>query len=202
MNCEEAREIMNCLMDGESHPHAGAAREHTRHCRECAEWQVSMKGALSLLQAGLADVPETDISSSVMARLPMRHPASRQGSAVSWGGRRVLAWFCASWFIGLAMLIPAGVAVYSWIGEESMSRLVVTLYHCVRLSSSLLDGIWAVLRALGTAVWSVLAITPLLADKPALIVSRMLVYASLLLITIAFVWFRRRKTVGLFVTLI
>lgn len=142
MNCTQAREILNILIDGEQHPRTDEARRHLAECADCAEWQAGIERSLLLLDSIRDDVPEADISAAVMASLPSRHPALRRSSGRS-RFRPILVWLAASWLAGLLMLGVLGVAVYGWIASSLTGRTVVDAVGYVKTASGVL-GIVAV----------------------------------------------------------
>ncbi len=201
MKCKKAREVLNSLLDGEHHPKAGEAQEHMRLCEACRQWHASMEQVLRLAEASRDGLPEVDIASAVMARLPERHPASvarREGRRFP---RRMLLWVGAAWCAGLMALITAGLGVSHWLTGESGVRAVVGACEFARTAVSSFESVLPRLGTLITAVQSILtALVLAAASLSSLIIALAMLDGAILLILMV-IWRRRRAVIGVFSTL-
>lgn len=134
MNCDTTREILNKLIDGETHRRADEALQHLDECPACREWQMGMSGLLAAFDAAREDVPFVDIADAVMSCLPDRHPASRRASRKDYP-KLILAWLGASWVAGLLILGALGVATHGWTASWSVDRIVIGAISCVKTAS-------------------------------------------------------------------
>lgn len=189
MNCKEAREIINLLMDGEQHPQADQAHAHVSVCDACAEWQSSTECTVSLISAG--EFPEIDLSAAIMSRLPKHHPASQRRKLRIPG--RALAWIGACWGAGLLALLVIGVTVSHWLTPARTGDLVIRTYDLARASMSLL----AVVLSAGRVVLD--AVAQVLPHESFSYLLWFVVLDSIILAAIAAIWFRRKKAHGLFI---
>lgn len=191
MNCKEAREIINLLMDGDQHPQADQAHAHVSECASCMEWQSSMDRAMSLISA--EQLPEIDLSAAIMSRLPKHHPASQRRKLRMPG--RALAWLAACWGAGLLALLVIGVAVSHWLTPARTGDLVIRTYDLARASISLL----AVVLSAGRVVLD--AVVQVLPHESFSYLLWIVVLDSIILAAIAAIWFRRKKAHGLFIVM-
>jgi len=196
MNCTKAREILNSLIDGEEHTRAAEAREHTRQCAACREWNAGMERTLQLMEASPDVPPELDVAAAVMARLPERHPASVTRPEGRRFSKRVLVWVGAGWLIGVTALIVAGFGLWNLLPEESMAGAVVRTYGSVQtaglLLESVLTGSWTLIAAVRSIVTGVGAA----AGGLGLLMIQLLVFDTAVLLVITVMWRRRRAAAG------
>lgn len=188
MNCTQAREILNILIDGEQHPRTDEVRRHLAGCADCAEWHADIERSLLLLESIRDDIPEVDISAAVTASLPSRHPASRRSSERS-RLRLILAWLAASWLAGLLMLSVLGVAIYGWMVSLLTGRNVVDAVGYVKTTSGVLGTVTSPVRSLVDLAMRVIAdVSPAILSLIAL--------DALFLVAVFAVFFGRRKVTG------
>lgn len=153
MNCKNAREIVNILMDGEEHAQGWQARVHMDTCQDCLEWYQSMTTAIGLIDDS-SDLPEIDISAAVMAKLPKQHPYAQKAPVVK--RKTLLAWIGASWAAGFAVLVLAAAVVMLRMPD------IVTEVHQYRIGlAATLDAFFtsipAALRAIGLTAGDVIS---------------------------------------------
>lgn len=155
MNCKQAHEIMNLILDGEAHPLEASAREHIQACPECRQWLAGMEHVTGCMASALDRMPQIDISAAVMARLPERHPASveRRDVLVS---RRALAWMCAGWAFGLVTMLLIGLLAMPWLTTPSVGRYVVAGYTVSRTILGSVGSSVSALKPLGVAAMGLL----------------------------------------------
>lgn len=120
MNCKESREILNVLMDGESHALAAQAEAHAMACPDCRAWRESTENVMAFVQDD-GDMPDFDLSAAVMSKLPVRHPAAAKQARYSNSPRRRLIGWVAAFF---SLLILACASVYLKTGENSIFTAV------------------------------------------------------------------------------
>jgi predicted anti-sigma-YlaC factor YlaD len=132
MNCKQAREILNSMLDGEGHPRIGDAREHMRLCAECREWLAGTERMVQIVESHGAGVFAPDIAASVMARLPDRHPAGVRSRRRAWNWKRGFVWVGASWLVGLLAVAAIGFAVCHWLTGPTVGEYVVAVYGFMR----------------------------------------------------------------------
>ncbi len=183
MNCRYAREIINTLIDGESHPLEAGMRQHLRECDSCREWHSEMQRGLAMLQASEAP-PMPDIAAMVMRRLPAAHPASMRPA---FPFARALYLLAAAWLVGMIMGAALLVAV---LPEVSAARLA----EVVGLTKSVLGPMGTLVAAFKTAfaavAQGVVSITGVIGLGTAIavpLVIDLVIFAVLLL-----VWHRRQ----------
>lgn len=183
MNCRYAQEIINTLIDGESHPLAAEARQHANECDSCREWQSSMERTLGLI-ADSEPPPMPDIAAMVMSRLPAQHPAARP-AAFSPG--KALAWLAAAWLLGMVMGAGLLIAI---LPDVSVARLA----EAIGITKSVLAPMSTILAAIQTAFAAVgqgaLSIIMAIGLGPTIAVP--LVIDLVLLLVILLVWYRRQ----------
>lgn len=196
MNCRKAREILNNLIDGEEHPRAAEAREHTRQCAACREWNAGMERTLQLMEES-AHVPmERDIAAAVMARLPERHPASVTRPEGRRFSKRMLISVAAAWFIGAMALVIAWFGLLNLLPEESVAGAVVRTYGFAHIAGTLLESALTDFWALIAAVRSVVMGVGMAAGGLGLLMIQLLVFDTAVLLLIMVVWRRRRAGAG------
>lgn len=146
MNCKQAREILNSMLDGEGHPRIADAREHVRLCAACREWLAGTERTLQIVESHLADIVAPDIAASVMSRLPDRHPAGvgSRRRALNW--KRGLIWVGASWLVGLLAVAAVGFGVRHWLTAPAVGEHVVTVYGLTRAVQPIAGSIVGALR--------------------------------------------------------
>lgn len=121
MNCTQARNILNEVLDRESPAEEHLAREHLHTCGDCRKWWSALEAAGSLLSGTDEEQAARDIAAAVMARLPERHPAS-----VSAGRERrllsTLAWVAGAWLLGAAVLAGCFALAGGWSLVSALIR--------------------------------------------------------------------------------
>ena len=156
MNCTQAREILNLLLDGEECSNADVAREHLAVCSSCREWHAGMERVVRLAESASAGLPAPDLSASIMSRLPARHPASVRPRTRSWLSRRGLIWVAASWVVGVIALVAAWLVVSRWVAGPSAGSAVVLSYDltrvCLSVGRVMSDAMGAVVGAFRSAL--------------------------------------------------
>lgn len=187
MNCKYAREILNQMIDGESHPLISEARQHMLECAPCRQWHESMTEVLSMLDAS-EDLPMPDIAGMVMNRLPAHHPASRP---VALNPIRALSW------LGLAWLVSA-VTIVGLIATYLPSLHIPGLTHVFGVIKTLIAPIVAasgVAKTLGLAIThGFTAVSRTVGYGPTLVAPTVI---DVLLLAVAFlVWHRRRLAIN------
>lgn len=100
MNCSEAREIIQNILDGNMDSDCIQVNEHIAGCAECRKWKAEMESVVRIMGADEHPSDEIDISMYVMSALPARHPAAIMHKSIS----RSLVWILGCWFIGLLLL--------------------------------------------------------------------------------------------------
>lgn len=201
MNCENAREILSSLIDGEENTQATQAQEHVRGCAECREWHAGMGRALRLVEALGAETPEIDVAPAVMAGLPKRHPAYARRLARR-RARPVLAWLGACWLAGLAILVAIGMAVSYRITDASLARVVVDAHHYASMSASSLGDAVAILCTVLAAMQTVLGgLETAAAGLVSAMGVQLLAFDAVVLLAILLIWTRKRRGTAALVTL-
>lgn len=121
MNCTQARNILNEVLDRESPAEEPLARKHLHTCGDCRKWWSALEAAGSLLSGTDEEQAARDIAAAVMARLPERHPAS-----VSAGRERrllsTLAWVAGAWLLGAAVLAGCFALAGGWSLVSALIR--------------------------------------------------------------------------------
>jgi len=182
MNCRYAREIINSIIDRESHPLEAEAREHVLECGSCREWQASMDHALGIMAAAEAP-PMPDIAAMVMSRLPAAHPASRQ---VAMSPRKALSWLGVAWLLGAIVVAGLLIAVLPTVNIGGLGHAI----SVIRTMLSPLAAVFAVGRAVAVVIGQgTMGIARAVGLGPALMVP--LVLDLLLLGVVLLVWHRR-----------
>ncbi len=188
MNCTQARDILDTLIDGEEHTRSDEARRHLAECAACAEWHAGIERSLLLLESIRDDVPEADISAAVMAVLPARHPASvRRPQTDAVGG--VLAWVGVSWAAGAAMLV-AILAVGMWIGVRYAQGASSFLDSALTMFTAMSATTARALAGLGDMLVVLLAVVVPFA-----------VLGAVMLAAVLVVWRTRRRITGTHIVL-
>ncbi|MCE5322227.1 hypothetical protein LLG46_02805 [bacterium] len=126
MKCTDAREIVQNSMDGDQCPNARLAYEHIAECTDCQKWKSGMEAILAAANEAVEAIPNIDISTTVMARLPEHHPASAE-----YTGKHLLALAAASWFAGAAILV-AVLSIWMTVNGISLTSLPTLLYSSVK----------------------------------------------------------------------
>jgi predicted anti-sigma-YlaC factor YlaD len=99
MKCEEAREIINLLLDGEEDRRAEEAQSHIDNCAECMEWHRSFQSAMLALEEMKECIPDVDFADLIIARLPEKRKQRLWFPSVKWP-----VYVAASWLVGFAIL--------------------------------------------------------------------------------------------------
>jgi len=185
MNCKQAREILNSMLDGEGHPRIGDAREHMRLCAECREWLAGTERTVQIVESHGAGFFAPDIAASVMARLPDRHPASVLSRRGAWNWRRGLIWVGASWLVGLLAVAAIGYGVRQWVTGPALGEHVVAVYGLMRaiqpIAGSIIGAFRPVIEVLrelvsGVAPYAVTTGLVFLAVDSALLIAAYLIW--------------------------
>ncbi len=121
MDCQEAREILQSMFDGNQRVDVDQAQQHIHQCVKCLEWKSDMDTLVSFMGSSLPELPEIDISTAVMSKLPTRHPAA--AVQTNWSLNRTLAWTLACWFAG-ALVLVGGVGIWMLATGTDGSELV------------------------------------------------------------------------------
>lgn len=198
MKCKKAREILNSLLDGEHHPKAREAQDHMHLCEACRQWHASMEQVLRLAEASRDDLPEVDIASAVMARLPERHPASvarREGRRFP---RRLLIWVGAAWCTGVMALITAGLGMSHWLTGESGVRALVGAYGFADSAGSSFESLLSNSGVLITAAQSILSALVLAAASLSSLIIGLAMLDGAILLILMLIWRRRRAVIAVF----
>ncbi len=185
MNCDKAREILNGVLDGETHPLASEAARHAQECTACREWQAGMSEMCRIIDEGRDDLPVVDIVGAVMARLPDAHPASRHAAGVRYP-RPVLAWLGASWLAGLVILSALGFALYGWMASWSVDRIVVGAIGYAKTA-------WAVLGIVARNALSLMELSMRLVADASPAILAFLAFDALFLVAVLMIFFGRRR---------
>ncbi|MHB0997722.1 MAG: hypothetical protein ACYC27_00635 [Armatimonadota bacterium] len=139
MKCEEAREAMNCLIDGDNHPCCKEAADHISACSKCREWHEGIMAAINSISLSEDELAVIDFAPMVMSRLPDRHPAFvRSRKKVS---MRVLAWTAVSWVMGALMLVVLSVVLKDWFAGIDVNHTATQGYSAIRTFGSTLEDI-------------------------------------------------------------
>ena len=192
MNCKQSREIMNLVFDGETHPLEANAREHIGECQECRQWLAGMERVAECMSSEREQLPEVDIDSSVMARLPARHPASVQRPRVLISSR-AMSWMLIGWAAAFCIMVMLGAMVFKWLGTPSAGERVVQSYSAIRGITETSAAVLGVFKPLVTAVGSVAV--GYRSDAVNLLVALALL-ESMVVITGCAVWRRHSKISG------
>lgn len=148
MNCKQAREILNSMLDGEGHPRIGDAREHMRLCAECREWLAGTERTVQIVESHGASFSAPDIAASVMSRLPDRHPAGVVSRRRAGNWKRGFVWVGASWLVGLLAVAAIGIGVRHWLTGPAVGEHVVAAYGLMRVAHPIAGSIIGAFRPL------------------------------------------------------
>ena len=197
MNCKEAREIINLLMDGDQHSQADQAHAHVSECAPCMEWQASMDRALSIISA--QELPEIDLAPAIMSRLPRHHPASQVRKR--WMPGRALAWVGACWAAGLLAVVVIGLQIYHLLTPGWTQVVAIRAFDLTRGFMSMLSYGFSTCAALFGAVLRVFEYHGITARGVTSCALGSILLDLVLLATILAIWLRRKRTPGLFIVL-
>lgn len=193
MNCRQARNIINLLLDGEYPVHADDARQHLASCASCRKWHESMERAVCVAETAPVGLIAPDLSASIMARLPERHPASLRAPRRTWTWKRGLGWAAAAWVAGLVVLATTWFAVGGWLSGQDPSGSIILGYDLTRAVMSVARGLVGALGALTGVLRDALPGVAPYALTCGLI---FLVLDTALLCTGIFIWRTRRRVPG------
>jgi hypothetical protein len=197
MNCKEAREIINLLMDGDQRSKADQAHAHVSVCDACAEWQTSMDRALDLISAG--ELPKVDLAPAIMSRLPEHHPASQVRKR--WMPGRALAWVGACWAAGSLAVLAIGLYVYHLLTPGWAEILAIRTFDFTRACMGMLSYVLATGKVLLAAVLRVFAYQGVTARGVGSYALLSIIFDFILIAAILAIWLRRKRTPGLFMVL-
>ena len=197
MNCKDAREIINVLMDGEAHPRAEEARAHVSQCADCREWQSSMDCALNLISAG--EFAEVDLALAIMSRLPEHHPASQVRKR--WMPGRALAWIGACWAASLLAVIMIGLQIYHLLTPGWTQVAAIRAFDLTRGFMSMLSYGFSTCTALLGAILHVFEYHGITARGVTSCALGSILLDLILLAAILAIWLKRKRTPGLFIVL-
>ncbi len=167
MNCTQARNILNEVLDRESPAEEPLAREHLRTCADCRKWWSALESAGALLSVTADECDTPDIAAAVMARLPERHPASRRAGRV----RRLLStltWVAGAWLLGAAVLAGCFALAGGWSLVSGLIREGFVVWGAAEtVTDTLLVRLAGCLASMGLAAKVLQSLCPYLAAAAA-----------------------------------
>lgn len=190
MKCEEARNILNSLLDEGTNSHSSEALSHIETCGDCRTWHSETQAVLGIFDGAFEDTAVPDIATSVMASLPERHPCSTGRSQQS--VRRLLPFVAYAWISGISILAMLWIAVSRWfasaVGPQMTHKAQSAIGQLCSLKS-LIDALVAVIKTatsfITTVDWATCHFSPLIVQFT--------VIDSLVLLAIALIWRGRIK---------
>lgn len=188
MNCSDARNILNSCFDGENHPLAQKAEEHAATCQDCRKWYDSTLRVIEVVR-NVDEMPEMDISTLVMSKLPERHPASikqdTRHQEFAWGFTGVLA---GAFGLSLVLLL-----ILFLLKGESAGIAAIQTYKQINTLAMGIAMLWnGILSALKATIEPVLAFATSGSELRTRIIG-FFVVDSIVLIAAYLLWRRRRK---------
>ncbi|MCE5313652.1 MAG: hypothetical protein ABFD49_01330 [Armatimonadota bacterium] len=194
MKCEDARELIQSLLDGECCSNIEQAHKHIAGCADCREWKAGMDAIMTAAGGMSDDVPDINISEAVMARLPERHPA---GVENAWTPARLLVWTAVCWVVGFALIATAFSAwmLYTGTSFASLPALVFDFGKSVAVFIvSTAAGAITFMKTIASSASSLIMEILRFAVRMRLFILLSMVADVLLIIACYGIW-RRRKAV-------
>lgn len=155
MKCEDAREIINRLIDGEDHLNEDAAALHISGCSDCAKWQESLQTAIRSFETDTRRIAVPDLAYRIMALLPNAHPVSTRSQPSGWKPGRILGWTLGTWIFGAVLLCGLWLFMQVWFAGvdinqsasgafTSVRAFVVSLYDLAAIPMALIRAVGAI----------------------------------------------------------
>lgn len=191
MRCQEARDILNALMDGQLEPRASLAMEHVQDCAECRQWQDETEKAIGALAALKDTTPAIDFSGVIMASLPARHPASCK-DASTLVSKKLIFVMAAFWLLG-AIMMAGGIGVWAYYFGGSPHSAATHVKASAGTVGYVARSSWSTSGVLFSV--AINAFVDILKKETRSIVAFFVADAAILLL-LATVWWKRRTLAG------